>query len=136
MEVGRVQETFAPAVAASPSKGDGPFAGADRDAVSDHVMLRQFLCLEAMPLDDNAAPSEWHAAQHDRSQGRARKPFPAGDVNQLDVAGALTVTVHSWIAHLRRQWSRHGTGRSTFKVVGCRRSAIGDGVLLGCFGVG
>lgn len=85
MAVGRVQYTFRPTPTASPSKGNGPGARTDRDAVSDNVVLRQFLRLEPMPLDGDAAPSEPAAAQQHGSGGRARKPLTVRDVDECDV---------------------------------------------------
>lgn len=85
MAVGRVQHTFGPAPTASPSKGNRPGARTDRDAMSDDVVLRQFLRLEPMPLDGDAAPSERAAAQQHGSSGRARESLTVRDVDECDV---------------------------------------------------
>jgi hypothetical protein len=48
-------------------------------------VLRQFLRLEPVPFDDDAAPSERAAAQEHGSGGRTRKPLAFRNVEECDV---------------------------------------------------
>jgi hypothetical protein len=87
------------------------------------IALRQFERLEAMPLDDDAAPSERHTAQQDRPGRCARKRCPLRDVNQRDVTGALTV--NSWGRHQGALVSGASIGNITVSPPGDSRSRIG-----------
>lgn len=74
--------------------GQRPFAGADGESMSYDIVLRQFLRLEPMPLDDDAVPTQRHATQQDRSRRCGRKRFAVRDVNQCDFTGMGNVSMH------------------------------------------
>src|SRR4029077_11326863 len=81
--------------AAPPAKRDRPRSCADGDTMSNDVVLRQLLCRQAMPLDDDAAPSQWDATQNNTDAAGAGvngSPFVTSTSLMLLACGALIVS--------------------------------------------
>ena len=109
MAVGRVQHPSTNSPPLHP-KGMG-LVRTDRDTMSDDVVLRQFLRLKPMPLDDDAAPSARAAAQQYGTGRRARKPLAVRDVDECDVTrvrkaqGAIVALRQRSVKHQRHRLS-------------------------------
>ncbi len=121
MELAGIQDAVAPPAPSFPAKGNRPRPRADRQAMPDDVVLWQLLRLQAMPLDDDAAPSQRHTARQDGAGRGGGKRRAAGDVDQPDVAGAWIMAVCCRAAH-----SRMIVGLFRRRHQGVRRETTGD----------